>query len=190
MITARPGVSRLSRGDSARPGGPGARAMILIPERWTGQVIHRGRAQVEHGIMCFRPTRTRSSRSAGRRVGPGPSQTRMIGCNGGCAGCEPGTRWTQGRTRGAAGGGGSGSVPAPTASSVPASWPPKECDGFFGCNGRLKLVGASVDGFLSRSLVRRIRSFASPVTGGQRLVKHAYHRQIFHWRNENLQSLA
>lgn len=35
-----------------------------------------------------------------------------------------------------------------------------------GC-GRLKLVGASLDGFLSRSLLRRIRSFASPVTGGE-----------------------
>jgi hypothetical protein len=89
-----------------------------------------------HGMLS-----TDSDSERPLRRWPGPSRTRMMGCNGGCAGCEPGTRWTQGRTRGAAGGGGSGSVPAPTASPVPASWPPEKCNGFLGWNGRLKRFG-------------------------------------------------
>ena len=149
MITARPGVSRLSQArepggpsddtDTRAVDGPGHPPWPRTSRAWPGGMLS-----------------TDSDSERPLRRWPGPSRTRMIGCNGGCAGCEPGTRWTQGRTRGAAGGGGSGSVPAPTASSVPASWPPEKCNGFFGWNGRLKLVGA----------LRWMASFRDRLCGG------------------------
>lgn len=168
MITARPGVSGRPSSDSARlrPGGPGARVMILVPKRWAGRIIHRGRAQVEPpaswhafdrlGLGAAAPTVASSESDTDDGV-----QRRLRGVRARHA-VDAGTD---------SGRGGRRRVWQRARANCQLSarlLAPRKMQRIFWMERSFEAGWcASVDGFLSRSLVRRIRSFASPVTGGR-----------------------